>query len=327
MNDYIDEIEITISSGNGGNGITSFRREKFVPFGGPDGGDGGNGGNVLFQGSSNLDSFKDLTQTRFFKAQNGGNGKGSNKNGKKGNDIIIKVPLGTEIKDKENNVTIIDVIENDKIYLALSGGIGGKGNSNFKTSKNQSPRKATMGKPGMKKKLFLNLKTLSDIGIVGFPNVGKSSIINLITNSKAEIGDYAFTTLSPNLGVIKTIDSDYLIADIPGIVEDASKGKGLGIKFLKHIERSRNIVIVLNGSCDKKEDLIDEFKKLTREIKLYSTQLLNRIKLIIINKSDLCLFKNDLKNFRIDGDIHQILFSCKECKKEEINFLKENFLL
>ena len=136
MNDYIDEIEITISSGNGGNGVTSFRREKFVPFGGPDGGNGGDGGNVLFQGSSNLDSFKDLTQTRFFKAQNGGNGKGSNKNGKKGNDIVIRVPLGTEIKDKENNKTIIDVIENEKKYLALSGGLGGKGNSNFKTSKN-----------------------------------------------------------------------------------------------------------------------------------------------------------------------------------------------
>ena len=326
MNDYIDEIEITISSGNGGNGVTSFRREKFVPFGGPDGGNGGDGGNVLFQGSSNLDSFKDLTQTRFFKAQNGGNGKGSNKNGKKGNDIVIRVPLGTEIKDKENNKTIIDVIENEKKYLALSGGVGGKGNSNFKTSKNQSPRKATKGKPGIKKKLFLNLKTLSDIGIVGFPNVGKSSIINLITNSKAEIGDYAFTTLSPNLGVIKTIENDYLIADIPGIVEGASKGKGLGIKFLKHIERSGNLVIVLNGSCDKKEDLINEFRKLTKEIGLYSTRLLKRIKLIIINKSDLCLFKDELKNFRIDSNINQILFSCKNNKKEEVSFLKENFL-
>ena len=252
MNDYIDEIEITISSGNGGNGVTSFRRENLYLLVVLMAEMVGMAEMFYFKESSNLDSFKDLTQTRFFKAQNGGNGKGSNKNGKKGNDIVIRVPLGTEIKDKENNKTIIDVIENEKKYLALSGSIGGKVTQILKHLKNQSPRKATKGKPGIKKG-FLNLKTLSDIGIVGFPNVGKSSIINLITNSKAEIGDYAFTTLSPNLGVIKTIENDYLIADIPGIVEDASKGKGLGIKFLKHIERSGNLVIVLNGSCEKKK--------------------------------------------------------------------------
>lgn len=326
MIDYIDEIEITVESGAGGNGISSFRREKFVPFGGPDGGNGGEGGSVYFKGNSNLNSFRDLIQNRFYKANKGENGRGSNKNGKNGKDMIIQVPLGTEVIDSKSQKVLIDVIENDKSYLAIKGGKGGLGNSNFKTSRNQSPKKSTQGEKGNKIKVVLNLKTLSNIGIVGFPNVGKSSLISLITNSKAEVANYPFTTLTPNLGVIKTLDKDYLIADIPGIVEDASKGKGLGIKFLKHIERSENIIIVLDASCEKIEELNNQYKKLIKEIKSYSKSLPSRIKMIIINKYDLCKFKDQLCNLVLDKNIKQVIFSCIDSNKHDIEKLKKNLL-
>ena len=326
LSDYIDEIKISISSGNGGNGSTSFRREKFVPFGGPDGGNGGNGGNVYVVGNVNLNSFRDLTQKRLFKAKNGVNGKGSNKNGKNGEDVIIPVPLGTEIFNIETKELIVDVKENKIMYLIAEGGNGGLGNSNFKTSKNQAPRKSTQGKKGKKINLFLNLKSLSDIGIVGFPNVGKSSLISLITNSKAEVGDYDFTTLSPNLGVIKTLKKDYLIADIPGIVKGASKGKGLGLKFLKHIERSGGLIIVLDSSCESYEMLIQQFNNLLDEMNTYSVSLSKRIKLIINNKFDLCKFKNQLNEKKISKSINQINFSCIVHTKKELENLKETLL-
>ena len=228
-----------------------------MQYGGPDGGNGGNGGNVYFLGNNNLSSFKDISQKRYFKARKGGNGKGSKKNGKNGEDIVIAVPLGTEIINIETNKLICEVLKHNEKHLIAEGGKGGLGNAIFKSSKNQAPRKSTSGKNGVSFNLNLNLKSLSDIGLLGFPNVGKSSLINVLTNSKAEIGNYAFTTLSPNLGVIKTFEKDFLVADIPGIIEGASKGKGLGLRFLKHIERSNILIEVLDSSCNSFDKLIE----------------------------------------------------------------------
>ncbi len=323
MSDYIDEIRIKVSSGDGGDGATSFRREKFVQYGGPDGGNGGNGGNIYFLGNNNLSSFKDISQKRYFKARKGGNGKGSKKNGKNGEDIIIEVPLGTEIINLETKELICEVLNHNEMHLIAEGGKGGLGNAIFKSSRNQAPRKSTPGKNGISFNLYLNLKSLSDIGLLGFPNVGKSSLINILTNSKAEIGNYAFTTLSPNLGVIKTFEKDFLIADIPGIIEGASKGKGLGLKFLKHIERSNSLIEVLDSSCSSFDALINQHENLISEIKSYSFDLEKKIKFLIINKYDLCKFKDDIDESKFGG-INPIYFSCADCTEEEINSLIKN---
>ena len=326
MSEYIDEITIKVSSGNGGDGATSFRREKFVQYGGPDGGNGGNGGNVYFLGNNNLSSFKDISQKRYFKARKGGNGKGSKKNGKNGEDIIIAVPLGTEIINIETNKLICEVLKHNEKHLIAEGGKGGLGNAIFKSSKNQAPRKSTSGKDGVSFNLNLNLKSLSDIGLLGFPNVGKSSLINVLTNSKAEIGNYAFTTLSPNLGVIKTFDKDFLVADIPGIIEGASKGKGLGLRFLKHIERSNILIEVLDSSCNSFDKLIEQHNNLIFELESYSSDLIKKIKFLIINKYDLCRFKNDIDESKF-GDTKPIYFSCTNYTEEEVNSLIKNLCI
>ena len=236
MNSFLDYTEIQITSGNGGNGLASFRREKYIPFGGPDGGNGGNGGSIVFVGNKNINSLRDFRNKRVFKAVNGGNGGSNKKNGRNGDDLEIYVPLGTEIYNMSDNVKIADITIEGKGVKILEGGKGGLGNTFFKSSTNRAPTKAKDGKMGEKLKVALNLKTISDLSLVGFPNVGKSSIITKITNSKAEVGNYAFTTLNPNIGVLKGDVEDYLIADIPGLIEGSSSGKGLGHKFLKHIE-------------------------------------------------------------------------------------------
>ena len=239
MRDFLDYIEIQVISGNGGNGIVSFRREKFIPFGGPDGGNGGNGGSIIFIGDKNLNSLKNFRNKRVFRAKNGINGGSNKKNGKNGKDLEIHVPLGTEIYDIKGNIKIADITQEKSKIKILAGGKGGLGNNFFKTSTNRAPTKVKDGKTGEKLNIALNLKTISDLSLIGFPNVGKSSIIRKVTNSKAEVGNYEFTTLNPNIGVLNGIDNDYLIADIPGLIEGSSEGKGLGHKFLKHIERSR----------------------------------------------------------------------------------------
>ncbi len=310
MKNFLDYIEIQIISGNGGNGITSFRREKFIPFGGPDGGNGGNGGSIIFIGDKNLNSLRNFRNKRVFRAKNGTNGGSNKRNGKNGSDLEVRVPIGTEIYDKKNNSKIADItIENEKIVL-LQGGKGGLGNTFFKTSTNRAPTKAKDGKVGEKLSIALNLKTISDLSLIGFANVGKSSIIRKITNSKAEVGNYEFTTLSPNIGVLKGESNDYLIADIPGLIEGASQGKGLGHTFLKHIERSKFLIEVLDLSCGSLNELKEQHLTLLNELKEYNKILPSRIKLIILNKYDLCKFKNHLNKFNPLKECRKIYVSC-----------------
>jgi len=310
MASFLDYMEIDIASGDGGDGSASFRREKFVPFGGPDGGDGGDGGNVIFFGTKDMKSLRDFDNKRFFKAGNGQNGRSSKRFGKNGRDIIIKVPLGTEIFDLENESKLTDIIFDGEKVIILKGGKGGLGNTKFKSSTNRSPRKYTEGKKGNRKRISLNLKIISDISLVGFPNVGKSSIIRKITNSKAVTGNYVFTTLSPNLGVYKSENDNIVMADIPGLIEGAHLGKGLGHSFLKHIERSRYLIEVLDLSCNDINELKKQHKVFLNELIMYNKKLKDRIKLIILNKMDLCTFRNDIKKFVGAKGIPIITISC-----------------
>ncbi|MBT3476269.1 GTPase ObgE [bacterium] len=310
MNSFLDYAEIQITSGNGGNGLASFRREKYIPFGGPDGGNGGNGGSIIFVGNKNINSLRDFRNKRIFKAINGGNGGSNKKNGRNGDDLKIYVPLGTEIYDIENNIKIADITIEGKGVRILEGGKGGLGNTFFKSSTNRAPTKAKDGKKGDKLKIALDLKTISDLSLVGFPNVGKSSIITKITNSKAEVGDYAFTTLNPNIGVLKGDIEDYLIADIPGLIEGSSSGKGLGHKFLKHIERSKFLIEVLDLSCKNLDELKSQHSILIKELNSYNKDLPLRIKLVVLNKLDLCSFKDDIVGFDPIKNCGKISISC-----------------
>jgi GTPase len=321
MNSFLDYTEIQITSGNGGDGLASFRREKYIPFGGPDGGNGGNGGSIVFVGNKNINSLRDFRNKRVFKAVNGGNGGSNKKNGRNGDDLEIYVPLGTEIYDMRDNVKIADITIEGKGIKILEGGKGGLGNTFFKSSTNRAPTKAKDGKMGEKLKVALNLKTISDLSLVGFPNVGKSSIITKITNSKAEVGNYAFTTLNPNIGVLKGDVEDYLIADIPGLIEGSSSGKGLGHKFLKHIERSKFLIEVLDLSCKDLDELKSQHSILMKELESYNKDLPLRIKLIVLNKLDLCSFANDIEEFNPIKDCKKISISCH--KNDGIESLKE----
>ena len=324
MSNFLDYKEIAIISGNGGNGVASFRREKYVPFGGPDGGDGGDGGSIVFLGKSNLRSLKDFKNKKLFRAKNGSNGGKKNKSGKNGSNIEIRVPLGTEILDIQRNKKLADITIDGQRVEILRGGKGGLGNLNFKSSRNRAPRKFTQGKKGSSLKVALNLKTIADISLVGFPNVGKSSIIRRITNSKADVGNYPFTTTSPNLGVCKFDNEDILVADIPGLIENAHLGKGLGHKFLKHIERSRILIEVLDLSCENIEDLNKQHKDFIYELNMYNKKLKSNIKVIVLNKFDLCKFKNKIKDFIGIKNISIIETSCiKDINLEKLkNIIK-----
>ena len=240
---FTDYTKIIIKSGDGGNGAATFRREKYVAAGGPDGGDGGNGGNIYFQVDKDKNTLIDFRYNKKFKAKNGENGSGNHCNGKYGEDLYIKVPIGTVVKDAETGEIVADLSEEDSKELVLPGGRGGKGNTHFATSTRQAPRFAQSGEKGIEKELILELKSLADVGLVGFPNAGKSTFLSVVTDAKPKIADYPFTTLNPNLGVVKTDDENsFVIADIPGLIEGASDGVGLGIQFLRHIERTRLIL-------------------------------------------------------------------------------------
>ena len=321
MKNFLDYTEISIISGNGGNGIASFRREKFIPFGGPDGGNGGNGGDIVVVGNKNINSLRDFRNKRIFRAKNGGNGGSNKRNGKNAENTNIYVPLGTEIYDLQNNKKIADITIDNKPVTILKGGKGGLGNTFFKSSTNRAPTKYKDGKNGVRLRIGLNLKTISDLSLVGFPNVGKSSIISKITNSKAEIGNYEFTTLNPNIGVLKGEIEDYLIADIPGLIKGSSSGKGLGYKFLKHIERSNYIIEVLDLSCKDMEELRDQHSILMNELNSYNKDLVSKIKLIVLNKIDLCSFIEEIKEFDPIKNCKRIPLSCKE--NIGIEYLKE----
>jgi len=284
---FVDYAKIIIKSGDGGDGAATFRREKYVAAGGPDGGDGGRGGDIYFEVDPNANTLIDFRYTKKFKAENGQNGSGSHRFGKSGSDCIVKVPLGTIVKDAETGKVIVDLSTEGQKELILKGGKGGKGNSHFATSTRQAPRFAIDGEKGKEKELILELKLLADVGLVGFPNVGKSTILSRVTKATPKIADYHFTTIDPNLGVVKTEYGDsFVLADIPGIIEGASEGIGLGTQFLRHVERTRLLLHVIDVAGTEGRNPIDDFNKINEELKKYSEKLSNRKQIIVANKID-----------------------------------------
>ena len=293
---FIDHIKIFCKSGNGGRGSSSFRREKFVPKGGPDGGDGGKGGDIILKGNSQLWTLLHLRYTKHLKAENGEGGQGSKKHGKNGKDVVIEVPLGTIAKSADNDNISIEILNHNEEKVLLEGGIGGLGNVHFKTSTKQAPQYSQPGIQGIEEWINLELKVLADVGLVGFPNAGKSTLLSSISKAKPKIGDYPFTTLTPNLGVIPYKDNlSFIMADIPGIIEGASEGKGLGIRFLRHIERNSILLFMIpvTSEVDK------EFKLLHKELKSYNKELLEKKIIIAVTKCDL-LSEKELKEMKFN---------------------------
>lgn len=284
---FTDYVKIIAKAGNGGDGAVSFRREKYVAAGGPDGGDGGKGGSVYFEVDPDSNTLIDFRYQKKFKAENGKNGEGAHRYGKSGEDLVIKVPLGTIIKDAETGRVLADLSEQKQKELILAGGRGGKGNSHFATSTRQAPRFSQEGEKGEEKELILELKLLADVGLLGFPNVGKSTLLSVVTDATPKIADYHFTTLEPNLGVVKGEYGDsFVIADIPGIIEGASQGIGLGIQFLRHIERTRLLLHVIDVSGTEGRNPVKDFETINEELKQYSEKLSQRKQIIVANKVD-----------------------------------------
>ena len=285
---FTDYTKIIIKSGDGGNGAISFRREKYVAAGGPDGGDGGKGGDVYFKVDKDKNTLIDFRYNKKYKAQNGENGSGSKCNGKYGNDIYIGVPLGTVIKDAETGKVVADLSTPGQVELILKGGRGGKGNMHFATSTRQAPRFSQDGEKGEEKEIILELKLLADVGLLGFPNVGKSTFLSTVTDARPKIANYEFTTLEPNLGVVKSQNGEsFVIADIPGIIEGASEGVGLGLKFLRHIERTRLLLHLIDVSGESGRDPVEDFNTINNELKQYSEKLANRKQIIVASRADI----------------------------------------
>lgn len=285
---FIDETNIFIRSGKGGDGCVSFRREKFVPRGGPDGGDGGDGGNIYFEADEGINTLLNYRGKKHYYAENGEAGMGSQRNGKSGEDLILKVPVGTIIRHLESNEVLADLTEHGQKVLLAEGGRGGLGNVNFKSSTNQVPQRATPGKEGVEFEVELELKLIADIALIGMPNAGKSTLISVLSAAKPKIADYPFTTLEPNLGVVR-IDEDtsIVIADIPGLIEDASEGKGLGIKFLKHIERTKAFIHLVDVSwCLDEFEAFEQYVVIREELRKYNEDLLNKRELVCLTKID-----------------------------------------
>jgi GTP-binding protein len=314
---FLDQIKIQVQGGKGGNGIISFRREFRVDKGGPDGGDGGHGGSIFFVGDTGLNTLFKLNFLKIIKGNDGEDGKGKNQNGAKGKDIFIKVPIGTIVKSK--NKIIVDIIKN-KPYLIAQGGRGGKGNAKFKSSKNIVPRLSENGDLGEKLKLELTLKVLADVGFVGKPSSGKSTLLSKISNAKPKIANYSFTTLIPQLGIVNNEKKSYVVADLPGLIEGAALGKGLGHEFLKHIERCKIIAHIIDFGS-KNKNPINDYKIINKELKSYSLDLENRKKIIIANKMDLEEFQENLKKFKNKYKNLKII-KISALKEKNINILK-----
>lgn len=284
---FVDQVKITVRAGNGGDGCCSFRREKYIPRGGPDGGDGGKGGDVVFIAVSNLGTLLDLRYQQLYRAEHGRQGSGNQRTGRSGKDCEIRVPLGTVIKDYETGRVLADLTEEFQRYVAARGGRGGFGNEHYKSSTNRAPRRADPGEPGEHKVLLVELKLLADVGIIGFPNAGKSTLISRISNAHPKIADYPFTTLTPNLGLVKVDEyQSFVAADIPGLIEGAHEGKGLGTRFLKHTERTRVIIHLLDfsGLCER--DPIEDYEVIQKELKAFSEDLYHKPQILAASKID-----------------------------------------
>ena len=321
---FLDQVKIYIKAGNGGDGSPSFRREKFIEFGGPDGGDGGKGGSVILKSEQNLNTLIDYRYQQHHKAQRGENGSGQNRTGKGGEDLILKVPLGTQVFEEDNKTLIYDFTKPNEEFIAASGGKGGLGNTRFKSSTNRAPRKFTKGTNGEDFTIWLQLKTIADIGIIGLPNAGKSSLLASITNATPKIANYQFTTLNPNLGVASYDNKEITLADIPGLIEGAHEGTGLGIQFLKHIERCKTILLLIDITVN---DIEKAYNQVKNELFNYSPKLIKKKELIVLNKVDLVddEFVNEITNDfskKINGDI--LLLSTLD--KNSVSKLKAKLL-
>jgi len=295
VNGFVDETTIVVSSGSGGDGAVSFRREKYVPRGGPDGGDGGRGGSVVFTVKSNLKTLSHLKLKRVFKAENGKRGAGQRMYGKDGRDIEIQVPPGTIVRDHESNEVLADLTEADLRFVLLRGGRGGKGNSHYATSTNQAPRYAQKGVEGESRELKVELHLIADVGFVGLPNAGKSTLLSLLTNARPLIAEYPFTTKIPNLGLLRLPERDLILADIPGIIDGASQGRGLGLRFLRHIERCSALLFLVDLGSD---DCPKAVATLEKELSLYSVPLASRPRILVGTKDDLEAAPQGLANLR-----------------------------
>ena len=281
---FIDEAFLEVRAGNGGAGASSFRREKYIPFGGPDGGDGGKGGDIIFRVNQNKNTLIDFQNKRVFIAKNGRPGAGKNKSGSAAEDLILDIPKGTVVYDDISNDELLDCCDDNATYVIAKGGDGGQGNARFKSSTNQAPRKFTLGFEGEVRFIRLELKSLADVGLVGFPNAGKSTFLSKISNAQPKVADYPFTTLEPKLGVIRIGDDESVVADIPGLISGANSGLGLGIRFLKHIERCKSIIHMIDISS---EDPISDYKTIINELDGFDHNINKKEKIIILNKSDL----------------------------------------
>ncbi|MGN1097995.1 MAG: GTPase ObgE [Clostridia bacterium] len=296
---FVDIAEIHIKAGNGGNGLVSFRREKYVPAGGPDGGDGGKGGNIIFKADKNLTTLMDFRYRKSYQAQNGGDGKARNSSGRKGDDLTVLVPVGTIIRDKETGKIIKDMSVPDEEFIAAKGGNGGWGNVHFATAVRQAPKFAKNGIPGQERDVTLELKLIADVGLAGFPNVGKSTLISVVSDARPKIANYHFTTLEPNLGVVDAGDGkSFVLADIPGLIEGAHEGIGLGHEFLRHIERTRVIIHVVDVSGIEGRNPVEDFEKINNELALYSETLASRPQIVAANKTDIITDTALLEEFK-----------------------------
>lgn len=299
MSDFIDETVIKVISGKGGEGCISFRREKYVPFGGPDGGDGGKGGDVVLVADENLTSLLHLRYKKEYRAENGENGKGKNRYGKSGNDLIIHLPVGTVVKIAKSGEIIEDIVRKSQRFVVVKGGKGGKGNAKYVSSINQAPKKVGPAGKSEELDLKLELKLLADVGIMGFPNAGKSTLISRISAARPKIGAYPFTTLIPNLGVVAYNDEkSFVVADIPGIIEGAHKGAGLGLKFLRHLERTKILVHLIDVSPMESRDPIDDYEKINNELKAFNVNLSSKPQIVVLNKTDVVKSEKELQDIK-----------------------------
>ena len=321
---FLDQVKIFVKAGDGGSGSPSFRREKFIEFGGPDGGDGGKGGSVILKAERNLNTLIDFRYQQHFKAERGGDGSGKNKTGRGGKTLVLKVPIGTQIFEEDNKTVIYDFKKENEEFVVAIGGKGGFGNTRFKSSTNRAPKKFTKGVIGEEYWIWLQLKTIADIGIIGLPNAGKSSLLASLTSANPKIANYKFTTLNPNLGVAMYDDKEITLADIPGLIEGAHNGTGLGIKFLKHIERCKTLLHLIDIT---EKDLIKSYKQVREELKKYSKDLLNKKELIVFNKIDLIekdQMKKKLSVFKEEFDKNVISISTLD--KKTISDIKSKLI-
>jgi len=306
---FVDEANITVTAGKGGNGSASFRREKFIPFGGPDGGDGGRGGSVYLEGDSGLNTLVDFRHQRKFKAKNGQGGSGRNMTGRSGEDIVIRVPLGTIVSDEETGEHLGDVTADGQQLLVARGGRGGLGNLHFKSSTNRAPRQTVPGAPGEERGLHFELRVLADVGLLGFPNAGKSTLISTVSAARPKVADYPFTTLYPNLGVVR-IDAErsFVIADIPGLIEGAAEGTGLGIQFLKHLQRTRLLLHLVDlAPLTPDESPVEQVRQLEKEMQKFDPALLDKPRWLVFTKAD--LLPADEARLRAEGVIAELGWS------------------